>query len=75
MASDYVPQIDAAGCIGCELCVKLCPSNALGMIDDIATVTSAEDCDYTGACQEICPTEAISLTYMIVFSGERRRRL
>jgi formate hydrogenlyase subunit 6/NADH:ubiquinone oxidoreductase subunit I len=45
------------------------------MIDDIAAVTSAEDCDYTGACQEICPTEAISLIYMIVFSGEKRRRL
>jgi formate hydrogenlyase subunit 6/NADH:ubiquinone oxidoreductase subunit I len=55
--------------------VKLCPSNALGMIDDIATVTGAENCDYTGACQEICPTEAISLTYMIVFSEEKRRRL
>jgi formate hydrogenlyase subunit 6/NADH:ubiquinone oxidoreductase subunit I len=44
------------------------------MIDDIATVTSAEDCDYTGACQEICPTDAVSLTYIIVFSTGRRRR-
>ena len=75
MLSDYVPQIDSARCIGCELCVKLCPSNALGMIDDVATVTSAEDCNYTGVCQEICPTEAVSLTYVIVFSREKKRRL
>jgi ferredoxin len=45
------------------------------MIDDIAVVTSAEDCDYTGACQEICPTEAVSLPYMIVVSRETGRRL
>jgi formate hydrogenlyase subunit 6/NADH:ubiquinone oxidoreductase subunit I len=74
MASDYVPQIDSARCIGCELCVKLCPSDALGMINDIATVTAAEDCDYAGICQEICPTGAISLAYVIVYSGEKGRR-
>jgi formate hydrogenlyase subunit 6/NADH:ubiquinone oxidoreductase subunit I len=54
--------------------VKLCPSGALGMLNEIATVTAAEDCDYGGICQEICPTEAISLAYVIVFSGEKGGR-
>jgi formate hydrogenlyase subunit 6/NADH:ubiquinone oxidoreductase subunit I len=76
MVSDYVPQIDSARCIGCELCVKLCPTNALGLVNDIAAVTAAERCTYTGICQEICPTEAISLRYIIILSreGTRNRR-
>lgn len=73
VASDYMPQIDSSRCIGCELCVKLCPTNALGLVNDVAAVTVAERCTYTGICQEICPTEAVSLAYVIVFSGDRRR--
>jgi len=63
--ADFLPQIDAAKCIGCELCVKLCPKQALTMRDNIAAVANPKACDYVGACQEICPTEAISLTYEI----------
>jgi thioredoxin reductase (NADPH) len=74
MRSDFLPQIDPARCIGCGLCVKLCPSDALGMLNEIAIVTAVEDCDYEGICQEICPTRAISLAYEIVFSGEKGRR-
>jgi formate hydrogenlyase subunit 6/NADH:ubiquinone oxidoreductase subunit I len=37
------------------------------MTNTIAVVTDPEACDYTGACQEICPTEAINLTYEIIF--------
>ena len=75
MPSDFFPQIDSARCIGCELCVKLCPSHALSMINDIAVFTAEEECNYSGTCQEICPTEAISLVYVIVFSGGSGRSL
>jgi len=74
VVSDYVPQIDPVKCIGCELCVKLCPSDALRVINGVATFTAAEECEYSGTCQEICPTEAISLVYVIVFSGEKGGR-
>jgi thioredoxin reductase (NADPH) len=67
MISDFLPQIDVTKCIGCELCVKVCPNDALSLTDNTATVTKPNACDYTGACQEICPTEAISLIYEIVF--------
>ena len=65
--TEFLPQIDTARCIGCELCVKLCPKQALAMLGNIAIVATPEACDYVGACQEICPTQAISLTYEIHF--------
>ena len=67
MPPDFLPQIDAVKCIGCELCVKICPNEVLAIKDEIAVVVTPEACDYTSVCQEICPTEAISLTYEIVF--------
>lgn len=66
MATRFLPNIDAARCIGCDLCVKLCPNNVLSMTAGIATIANPEACDYYGACQEICPTEAISLPYEII---------
>ena len=74
MTADFLPQIDLAKCIGCELCVKLCPNNTLAMIQDFPIVSAPGACTYTGACQEICPTEAISLTYEIVFSREKQNK-
>lgn len=69
MASTFLPKIDVAKCIGCELCVRVCPTQALALIEDVAVIVNARACDYTGACQEICPTGAISLIYEIVFSS------
>jgi MinD superfamily P-loop ATPase len=67
MISEFLPKIDAAECIGCELCAKLCPNEVLALIDEIAAVTNPQLCEYTGVCQEICPSRAISLTYEIIF--------
>lgn len=67
MISDFLPQIDLAKCIGCDLCVKACPTQALTLVNELAVVIHPEACDYTGACQEICPTQAISLTYELIF--------
>lgn len=71
--TEFLPAIDSTKCTGCELCVKVCPTQALAMSGTIATVANPEACDYTGACQEICPTEAISLTYEIVFKNADRK--
>jgi NAD-dependent dihydropyrimidine dehydrogenase PreA subunit len=73
MNSDFLPQIDSVKCIGCELCVRVCPNNALSMIDEVAVVSRPKACNYSGACQEICPTEAISLKYEIVLVGRQKK--
>lgn len=67
MMSDFLPIIDTSKCIGCELCVRVCPNEVLAMIDEVAAVVNPAACTYSGVCQEICPTEAIDLVYEIVF--------
>ncbi len=71
-AMDFLPQIDVTKCMGCELCVKVCPNHVLSLVDRVAVVSQPQACDYTGACQEICPTGAIRLTYEIVFTNVNR---
>ena len=68
--AEFLPEINAARCIGCELCVKTCPHEVLAFMNNIPQIVNPEACEYTGSCQEVCPTEAITLTYEIVFSTE-----
>jgi len=69
---DFLPQIDEEKCIGCELCVKMCPNQALGMVNGVAVVVNEAACDYSSICHEICPTQAIQLTFEILDSGKAK---
>jgi thioredoxin reductase (NADPH) len=70
MTSIFLPQINFDNCIGCELCVRACPQQVLGLVNKVAAIVNPEACTYSGVCQEICPTEAITLVYEIVFFRE-----
>ena len=71
---DFLPKINFAKCIGCDLCVRVRPNAVLSLVKNIAAVTDPQACNYTGACQEICPTEAISLLYEIVVGGKEEMK-
>ena len=48
----------SVGCIGCHLCEKNCPSDAVHVIDNVAYIDQ-EKCTCCGICAEKCPKKII----------------
>ena len=53
-------KVDNEKCTGCESCVDVCPSEAIKMADEKATI-EAGDCVDCAVCVEECPVEAIEM--------------
>ena len=53
------PNIILQKCIGCKLCVDLCPSFVLEMRGEKASVVRGEWCIGCGHCGAVCPVEAV----------------
>ncbi|MCS7138789.1 MAG: 4Fe-4S dicluster domain-containing protein [Crenarchaeota archaeon] len=64
--TDYVRlTIDRGRCIFCDVCIKVCPKNALRIIkreDGLLTLSVGENCSLCGACEPLCPSGAIDFT-------------
>lgn len=52
--------VDKDNCVGCEMCIEVCPTNAISMNDDVAVINE-DECTECGTCVEECPNEAISM--------------
>jgi thioredoxin reductase (NADPH) len=57
------PVIDPLACIGSGSCVKACPEQALGMIDNRAVLVDPAACIGHGACLAACSFSAIKLVF------------
>ncbi|OGL42465.1 MAG: hypothetical protein A2161_06895 [Candidatus Schekmanbacteria bacterium RBG_13_48_7] len=53
-----VPKIDVFKCDGCGICVKRCPPQIMGLINNKAAIL-IDLCEECGICHEVCPIHAI----------------
>jgi NAD-dependent dihydropyrimidine dehydrogenase PreA subunit len=54
-------QYNPADCIGCGLCVDVCPHAVFRMNGRVAKLDHLQGCMECGACQVNCPTNAITV--------------
>src|SRR5205814_9681199 len=52
------PRIDLDLCVGCGICVHVCPFNVLEIINEKAIAARLDDCTGYAACAAECPTDA-----------------
>lgn len=59
-------ECDKDKCIGCGLCAKICPNQAIEMVQSKKGKTYPKinlgRCSFCGLCQDVCPTGALKLT-------------
>lgn len=53
-------QVDAHACVGCGICAKVCPTEAI-TLKNRKSVVSAERCLACGNCNQRCPAYAVTL--------------
>jgi len=56
-----LPVVDPDLCTACGLCCAACPYEVLEMVNDLATVTHPKACKDLRACEQACPTGAITM--------------
>ncbi len=53
--------IDRERCLGCGLCLQVCPSRTITLEDKKAVVTGTESLN-CGHCQAVCPAQAVTVS-------------
>lgn len=53
-----VKKVCETGCIGCMLCVKNCPSDAITVENNLARIDQTK-CTHCGICKDKCPVKVI----------------
>jgi NAD-dependent dihydropyrimidine dehydrogenase PreA subunit len=59
-----IEVIDAESCTGCNICVKVCPTNVFDATDDIPVIARQNDCQTCFMCEAWCPEDAMYVSPM-----------
>ena len=52
-------ELDVETCIGCGMCVEVCPQAVFSLDESKAQIVDRDACMECGACARNCPVEAI----------------
>jgi len=58
-----IPYVEVEGCIGCGICIEVCPKGVFVMSENKAVVMFPERCNGCGLCVENCPVDVITLKW------------
>ncbi|MBR1368274.1 NADH-quinone oxidoreductase [Methanocalculus chunghsingensis] len=66
-------QYDRDGCIGCKLCLKVCPAHAIEFIPETKRVRIyVASCIFCGQCNDICPKHVLTMSDEFLLATEDR---
>ncbi|MDX2444931.1 MAG: mercury methylation ferredoxin HgcB [Bacteroidales bacterium] len=54
-------EYDSSKCIGCKMCIEVCPHNVFRMMSKKAVVVNKDKCMECGACEINCITHALKV--------------
>ncbi|MTI67026.1 MAG: 4Fe-4S dicluster domain-containing protein [Firmicutes bacterium] len=54
--------MDKDKCIGCKMCIKVCPHGVFSISEGKAFINYKDKCIECGACSKNCPKEAIKVS-------------
>ena len=54
-------KLDQKKCVGCGMCLLVCPHAVLGLTNGKIEITNRNACMECGACAQNCPAEALSV--------------
>ena len=54
-------KLNEEACVGCGMCVNVCPHSVLAMDEKKASIVQRDACMECGACAKDCPTDALTV--------------
>lgn len=64
---------DRDTCIGCKLCIRVCPANAIEFLPDTKKVRIfVTQCIFCSQCNDACPVDALHMSDEFLLADEDR---